>query len=134
MKVKDDRWCFACGTENPHGLHLHDFREEGEDYVCDFVPERHHQGWTEITHGGIVSTLLDEMMTRSIWTRGTDVVTAEMTVRFKRPVPTGNRLQLRARITSARSRLVTASAEVLLEDGTVAAESEGKFMVVEQRA
>jgi uncharacterized protein (TIGR00369 family) len=132
MKVKDDRWCFACGRENPHGLHLSGFREEGEDYVCDFTPERHHQGWAAITHGGIVSTLLDEMMTRAIWTRGTDVVTAEMTVRFRQPVPTGTPLQLRARIVAARGRLITARAEVLLSDGTTAAESDGKFIVAKE--
>ena len=132
MKVKDDRWCFACGIENPHGLHLAGFREEGGWYICDFVPARHHQGWAGITHGGILSTLLDEMMTRVIWARGIDAVTAELTVRFRRPVETGIALQLRAQIVSERGRLTVTRAEALLPDATVAAEAEGKFIVVKE--
>ena len=128
--VSDDQWCFACGPENPHGLHLQ-FRWEGDDYVCDFVPERVHQGWAGVTHGGIISTLLDEVMTRMLCTDDAAVVTAELKVRFRSPAPTGEPLQLRARSVGGRLRLHQAEAEATLKDGTVVATATAKLMEVE---
>jgi len=130
MRVSDDRWCFACGPDNPHGLHL-TFRFEGDEYVCDFVPEHFHQGWAGIVHGGIVATLLDETMTRMLCDAGTPVVTADLHVRLKQPVPLGMPLQVRARIRERRKRVIETEAEVVLSEGAVAATGEAKLMVEE---
>ncbi|MGQ9732621.1 MAG: PaaI family thioesterase [Candidatus Zipacnadales bacterium] len=124
-----DNYCFACGQDNPKGLHL-TFRFEGEEYVCHFVPAREYQGWTDIVHGGIVSTVLDEVQTRLLWERGIRAMTAELTVRLKRPVPVGEPVTARARLVSARKRLYETEAELLLADGSVAATSTGKFLSV----
>ena len=128
--VKDDRWCFACGPENPHGLHLAGFHDEGEEHVVRFAPARHHQGWQGVTHGGIVATLLDEVMTRLLYSRGQDAVTAELTVRYHHPLPTGVAVEARARETERRGRVVRVEAEVRTEEGTLVASGQGKFMLV----
>jgi uncharacterized protein (TIGR00369 family) len=129
-RLKDDQWCFACGPQNPHGLRLSGFRQEGEEYVVEFVPERHHQGWQGITHGGIVATLLDEVMTRLLWVEGQDAVTAELTVRYHRPLPTGEPVQARSRRQESRGRLVRTAAEVRDQAGALIASAEAKFMLV----
>ncbi len=128
--VKDDRWCFACGPENPHGLRLHDFRQEGEEYVVTFVPQRHHQGWQGITHGGIVATLLDEVMTRMIYAQGREAVTAEICVRYHRALPTGEPVEARAREIETRGRLVRTRSELSDRQGTLIASAEAKFLLV----
>jgi uncharacterized protein (TIGR00369 family) len=128
--VKDDRWCFACGPENPHGLHLTGFHDEGEEHVVRFAPERHHQGWQDVTHGGIVATLLDEVMTRLLYSHGQDAVTAELTVRYHHPLPTGAAVEARARETERRGRVVRVEAEVRTEEGVLVASGQGKFMLV----
>jgi acyl-coenzyme A thioesterase PaaI-like protein len=125
-----DNYCFACGRANPKGLHL-TFRFEGDEYVCDFTPAREYQGWTDILHGGIVSTVMDEVMTRLLWERGISAMTAELTVRLKRPAPVGRPMTARARLASQRKRLYETEAELTLEDGTVAATATGKFLQVE---
>lgn len=130
MTLSDDKWCFACGPENPHGLHL-SFRFEGDECVCDFIPQRCHQGWAGVVHGGIVATLLDETMNRMLCDSGTPVVTADLHVRFKHPAPVEVPLQVRARVRERRKSLVTAEAEVVLADGTVAATAESKLMAGE---
>jgi len=130
MRVSDDKWCFACGPDNPRGLHL-TFRFEGNECVCDFVPQRFHQGWAGIVHGGIVATLLDETMTRMLCDTGTPVVTADLHVRLKQPVPVGIPLQVRARVRARRKRVIEAEAEVILSDGAIAATGEAKLMVGE---
>jgi uncharacterized protein (TIGR00369 family) len=127
-----DNYCFACGQANPKGLHL-TFRFEGEEYVCDFAPEREYQGWTDILHGGIVSTVMDEVMTRLLWEKGISAMTAELTVRLKRPAPVGRPMTARARLVSQRKRLYETEAELTLEDGTLAATATGKFLQVQAR-
>lgn len=128
--LKDDRWCFACGPENPHGLHLEGFRMEGEEYVVDFCPSRQHQGWQGVTHGGIVATLLDEMMTRILYHQERNAVTAELTVRYHRPLTTGAHVQVRARLEEERGRLLRTSAELRDASGALIASAEGKFMEI----
>jgi uncharacterized protein (TIGR00369 family) len=130
LVLEDDDWCFACGAENPHGLHLHGFHDEGEDYVCEFTPERHHQSWAGVTHGGILATVLDEIMVQMVRARCGHAVTAEMTMRFPQPAPTGTKLQLRARIVSQRGKLTLTEGEVWLSDGRIAAQASAKFMLV----
>ncbi len=124
-----DNYCFACGPANPKGLHL-TFRFEGDEYVCDFTPAPEYQGWDDIVHGGIVATVLDEVMTRILYETGINAMTAELTVRLKKPVPTGRPATARARVVGARKRLYRTEAELRLADGTVAATATGKFLVV----
>lgn len=127
LELRADTFCFACGKDNPYGLHM-EFCDEGEDFVSRWTPQPHHQGWSEILHGGLVSTLLDEVMTWRLVSRGLQVVTAEMTVRLKAPTPLGQELTIRARVTSQRRKLYEVEGEITLPDGTVTATATGKFM------
>jgi acyl-coenzyme A thioesterase PaaI-like protein len=127
--LQSDTFCFACGKDNPLGLHM-TFTDEGEDYVCHWHPEAHHQGWSQILHGGLVSTLLDEVMTWRLVSRGINVVTAEVTVRLKAPTPLDQELTIRARVVSQRRRLYEVEGEITLPDGAVTATATAKFMEV----
>ncbi len=122
-----DTFCFACGKDNPYGLHMQ-FTEEGDDYVCRWTPQPHHQGWHRILHGGLVSTLLDEVMTWRLVSRGHWVVTAEMTVRLKAPTPLDQELTIRARMVSQRRNIYEVEGEITLPDGTVTATATAKYM------
>jgi len=127
--VKDDRWCFACGSKNPSGLRLSDIHLEGEECVCSFIPGRVHQGWSKIMHGGITATLLDEIMTHALYRRGFDAVTAELNIRLKEKVPVDAALSVRGRMTRQRRSFAETEGELLLDDGTVAATATAKFFV-----
>ncbi len=129
LMLKDDRWCFACGTKNPHGLMLDDIHLEGLECVCTFTPQQWHQGWTEILHGGITSTLLDEIMTHLIYRLGWDAVTAEMTVRYKKAIPIGEPVQVRSRLTRMRGKFAETEGTLLLSDGDIGATATAKFFV-----
>ncbi len=129
-QFNDDGWCMACGKDNPQGLHLK-FRFEGDDCVCDFVPARVHQGWAGVVHGGILATLLDEIMNQALYPTVGPVVTAQMSVRYRKPAPTGESLRVCGRVTGGRGKLHEAEAEVVLPDGTVAASATAKLMEVE---
>lgn len=125
----DDGWCFACGENNPIGLKLKFEKQDGK-YVAKFTPQKDHQGYEGITHGGIVSTLLDEAMARFAWAEGHNTVTAEMTVRFKRPARTGVELTLTGNITGEERRTVICTAQATDPEGHIVAEATARMMKV----
>jgi uncharacterized protein (TIGR00369 family) len=129
LELADDSWCFVCGPANPVGLKL-EFAQEGDDYVTYFTPEKQHQGYVGIVHGGIVSTVLDEVMARLVYVKGYHAVTAEMTVRLKKPAPLGQRLRFAGRIDSEEGRVIHCSARLTDEKGQLLAEATARMLKV----
>lgn len=117
--------CFVCGRRNPHGLRM-TFYDNGEDKVCSehSVPEA-YQGYPGVVHGGIVAAMLDEVVGRvaMIGDHHHFMMSVKLEVKYRHPVPTETPLRIVGRIVRLRGRLGKAVGEVLLPDGTVAAES-----------
>lgn len=131
LDLADDGGCFACGRLNPIGLRL-EFAEQDGEYVTYFTPRKEHQGFVGIVHGGIISTVLDEVMARYIWSLGRRAVTAEITVRLKRPARVGSRLRFAGKIDSEDRRLLHTSARATDKDGAVVAEAAARMVEVAQ--
>lgn len=112
--------CFACGKDNPIGLKLQ-FTDDGETVKGEFTPGKFHQGWPEITHGGVLCTLLDEAGGYAIINTGLNCVTAKSEVKFANPAPIGEPIQISAQITKKTSRLIETNAALYLKNGTVIA-------------
>ena len=109
MRLERDDFCFACGKDNPRGLKLKiEVDRDGARFEYR-VPEN-LQGWQGVTHGGIISTMLDEDMVWAAAGREIEVVTAEMTVRFTNPLPTGHKIKVQGRIVKESSKLLQAEA------------------------
>jgi acyl dehydratase len=104
--------CFACGTLNAGGLHL-DLHVDGERCWADLSIPSRFQGWDEIVHGGIVSTILDEVMAWSLVDADSWGLTARMTVDFKRPVPLDRPIHAEGWITEARRRIVHTAGQIV---------------------
>ena len=121
-----NQWCFVCGPKNPIGLKL-TFHEENDTYITKFTPGREHQGYDGIMHGGLVSTLLDEIMARYIYAKGLNAVTAKLEVRFRAPTPIGQELTVRGRIVGQKGKMYELAGEICLPNGEITAE--GKAMV-----
>src|SRR5436305_14929346 len=52
--------CFGCGPANEKGLRIRSFpAADGEEFVCDWKPEPHHEAYPGVLNGGIVGALLD---------------------------------------------------------------------------
>ncbi len=132
--VLNDDHCFVCGMKNPFGLQVKPEIEAGGALiriVC--TPAEHLQGWANILHGGILSTLLDEAITYvGISTFGQHAVTAQLEVRFRNPAPTRVKLFVSAERIKVSRRLVEAKAEVRLTDGTLIATGTGKVVPVSE--
>ena len=126
--LENNDFCFVCGIKNPFGLQVKpQISDGGETVTIECTPPSHLQGWADVLHGGIISTLLDEAITHvGIATFGKPAVTAQLDVRFRNPSPTGVKLTVSAKRTKASRRLVLAEATVTLPDGTLIATANGK--------
>lgn len=128
---KEPDWCFVCGRSNPIGLHVK-LRKDGNKVVTEFTPEKVHQGWSGIVHGGIIHCLLDEAISWAALYEGLACVTAKMEARWRRPAHVGETLLVTGWITRNTRRLVEAEANITLRDGTVVAEGTGMMYVVKK--
>jgi len=112
--IRSDHACFGCGDDNSIGLHLR-FTPDGGGVKASFVPAPEHQGFHDVVHGGIISSVLDEAMAWATAHAGVWAVTGEMRVRFRRPLNIGEPTTVTARVSGARRRLVTTAAELVLD-------------------
>lgn len=124
-----DHMCFACGNQNPQGLQLR-FETDGEKVWTVFTPKPEYQGYPGLMHGGLITTIMDEVMARSVNLLGLHGVTARMELRFREGIPIGEEIKVEASITKSRRTVVDLQAYAYLPDGKVAAEAQGRFMVI----
>lgn len=132
MNVERDDSCFCCGAENERGLHLAiTYPVKGEAETELVVPDW-FSGWRNMTHGGLLSTILDEIMAHACIGIGgvsESAVTAEMTVRFLKPVLTGSRIHAAGKVSEIRGRIVRTEGRLLDTDGNTAAEATARFVI-----
>ncbi len=126
----DANQCFVCGPDNPLGLRL-PFRMDGEVCRAEFTPGPFHCGYDDLVHGGIVYSVLDDVMANWLFLHGERAHTARCEVRYREPVQLGDTLLLEGRLLRRKGRLaVFAGTARRAGDGVVVAEAEGTFMVV----
>ena len=124
------RMCLVCGTDNQAGLGARFFVLENGELMALFRPREHHQGYPGRLHGGIISAILDETIGRTINVGDTHTwgVTAQIDVRFRKPVPIDGEVKVIARLTRDSRRVFEGTGEIVLDDGTVAAEAHGVYV------
>jgi len=128
MKLEDDDYCFACGRENHCGLKL-SFHYSNGKLTAEFTPLRTYQGYKDIIHGGIITTVLDEAMIQAAIAEGIMPVTAEINVRFRKPLIANEKTIAEAEIIRKSSRLIEAQSRLAKEsDGTIIAEASAKLI------
>ena len=104
--------CFACGTLNAGGLGLVLHVEPGRSW-CDVTLDSRFEGWERLIHGGIVSTILDEVMAWALVGEDNWGVTARMAVDFRRPILVGMPIHAEGWITRSRRRVVDTAGHIV---------------------
>ncbi len=132
MKLIDDGYCFVCGPRNPIGLKL-EFRFDGKTITTEFIPKKEHQGYLDIVHGGIVSTLLDEAMVKLAIAMDMPAVTARIDVRLKKALAVGEKVNVEAGIIKETRKIIDAYARAVNGDDEVIAEAKGKLVKVKTK-
>ena len=129
-KMPGETYCFACGPDNPIGLHL-DFHFTAEKYVAEKTLPHEYQSYEGVVHGGIVTTMLDEAMGGYLYSSGEKAVTARLDVRYRKPTPVGEQLVITGWEESRRGSFVNMMETIALADGTVTAEGTAKMALVD---
>lgn len=111
--LDDDQMCFCCGQKNPIGLKL--AFEDAPDGRMRTVwrPRPEHQGFKDIVHGGLVATVLDEVMIRMLVHRGVSAVTGTMETKLVKPLRSGRDYRFEAWLVKERGRAVLTEAEAI---------------------
>ncbi|MBI5534977.1 MAG: PaaI family thioesterase [Deltaproteobacteria bacterium] len=122
--------CFVCGESNVLGLQVR-FTWEDDQAVVRFTPTEERCGYRGIVHGGVLSALIDETMGWApAYVKKMMAVTAEMTVRFVKPVPVGTPLVVTGRFTEDKKYYWKTAGEIRGEDGTLYVTGTAKFVPI----
>jgi uncharacterized protein (TIGR00369 family) len=123
--------CFVCGESNPIGLKLR-FETDGRIVQTHFVPRPEHAGFRQTVHGGLVATLLDEIM---VWACAVQTkrfaFCAELNIRFQNPLrPNETVLATAELVENRRGRIFHAKGELRNQDNTILATATGKYIPI----
>ena len=110
------RWCYGCGSDHPSGLHMNLLAGTGLTTEGRFLVSELHQGAPGLAHGGLLTTAMDEVLGSLNWLLDKPAVTGHLECAFRRPVPVGTELAMRARVDGAAGRRIYMSAEALIEE------------------
>ncbi len=119
--------CFICGDQNHHGVQAK-FFFDGEKASTEVEATSAFEGYRGIYHGGVLSSLLDEVMIKAILAQDIYAVTAELTIRFVNPVRVGDRVKLSGWVTESKGRLYLTEGKAEGFDGKIYATATAKYI------
>jgi len=130
-----DNNCFGCSPFNDRGLKLAWRRAADGEIEASYTAAPHLNGSPGIVHGGIQAVLLDETMGVAInhgQAPGAErfVVTAHFELDYRRPVPTGVPLLLRARQTGSEGRNYFVEGEICDAEGSALTRASARWVEV----
>jgi acyl-coenzyme A thioesterase PaaI-like protein len=123
------RWCYGCGDRNPEGLQI-EFEMDGRRVCGRFSPRAAHQGYPGLAHGGIAAAALDEAMGWAMYATGAWAMTGRMEVKYRKPLPLHEELEVSAEVVREGGRWLQAVAAVRGPRGELLAEAKGLFVRV----
>jgi acyl-coenzyme A thioesterase PaaI-like protein len=133
QKLPHTKSCFVCGEWNPHGLKL-EFETDGRIVRSVFTPRPEHTGFKQTVHGGVLATVLDEIMS---WACAVQTkqwgYCGELTVRFREPARPGQPLIVLAELVeNRRGKIFEAKAQLCTQEGTTVATATGKYLPIKE--
>jgi acyl-coenzyme A thioesterase PaaI-like protein len=132
IKKPEGYLCFACGTANPIGLNL-EFYAVGNKVISEVTLNKYHVGWSDIAHGGIISTILDEVMSWTIlYYKRCFFVTRKLEIKYIKPVKTGVPLVASGSIETSceYEKILTVTGELRDKQNTLLAKAKGEFIKI----
>jgi acyl-coenzyme A thioesterase PaaI-like protein len=122
--------CFACGPDNPGGLHIEFLDLEADGTVmARFEARPQFRGALETLHGGIAATALDELLVwAGILGEGVMTVTGTLDLRYRRPLSVGGHIEGSARVLERQGRRLRVAGSLTV-DTRPAVEAAGLYLV-----
>jgi len=121
--------CFACGRDNPIGLHIA-FQFDGAVCTAEFTATENHVGFNDTVHGGIVYSALDDVTANVLYLQGRKAHTAKCEIRYRKVLRVGETVVLKGWIENEKGRLIVLKGEARRKsDGVVIADCKTSFML-----
>jgi acyl-coenzyme A thioesterase PaaI-like protein len=132
--ISDD-YCFVCGKDNPKGFKIQVRYLEAEMAAeTELSLPREFQGWADVIHGGILSTMLDELMAHAVWHFAGPGVTLSMEVRFHQPLKPDEPILVRGVLHTQNGSRRLAEGEIIrLADNTRIASGKSRFLLLNDK-
>jgi acyl-coenzyme A thioesterase PaaI-like protein len=127
---QDDRYCICCGEKNHLGFQMK-FRYEDEKLCSEVIIPKEFQGFANVVHGGMLGTVLDEMMVNLYWLKGIRVVSVEYQIRLKSPCPVNQTIFLSAWKVDIKKNVYFSASQACLKNGILVATGTAKCMSIE---
>ncbi len=125
--------CCVCGQKHPRGLRIRFFADEDKRVFARFHPDATQTGYEDLVHGGVISSLLDELIGWSVsLSQGRLAFTAELTVRFLKPIHVGRIYLASSRLRSGHGRQWEAEGEIADEQGSLCAKGRGRYFLLSE--
>jgi uncharacterized protein (TIGR00369 family) len=125
--------CYVCGQKHPRGLRIRFLADEDHQVFARFHPNDTQTGYDGIVHGGVISSLLDELIGWSVsLTQGRMAFTAELSVRFLKPIHVGQDYLASSRLRSGRGRRWEAEGEIVDDQGHLCAKGHGRYFLLSE--
>ena len=130
LRARTQNGCVVCGQDNPYGLRIHYVLGRDGIISAEWRPTEHWEGFEGIVHGGIISTVLDEAMSKAVAAMNYEALTGELRVRFRHRVAAGENLRIRGWVVEKAKRLVRAEAVLTAADGSERAHAWARFLAL----
>ena len=129
-KLPNFHKCFVCGDHNPAGLAVR-FHADGKTVQTTFTPREPQMGYEGITHGGVLTALLDETMGWApVLIHRRFCVSVELTVQYLKPLPIGTEVTVIGWTTADRRRIWETEGEIRDAEGTVYTRGKGRYVPI----
>lgn len=132
LEARPQSACFACGPKNPHGLGLRFSALDDQSVTAEWQVPPGFEGFEGILHGGIIATVMDEAMAKAVVRRGWHALTAELRLRLRKHIATGDTIRIRGWVVERRRRLIRTEASVSGPGGDERAHAWADFLVLER--
>ena len=129
-KQKNSKMCYICGMDNKDGLKAQFYNMEDGSVMTKFSYKKEHQSFPQRVHGGLVSTMLDELACRAYWVKDENLVgaTLSMEVKFRKPVPYDVEILGKGMVVADSSKFFTSDVQILDMEKNVLANATVKYL------
>jgi acyl-coenzyme A thioesterase PaaI-like protein len=128
--LPDNGSCFVCGKSNPKSIGIAWQLATGNHIYASFEFSDFQQGPPGFVHGGASAAVMDEAMGLAVFHSGYQVVTSNLSIDYRKPIPLGKTVKIQAVMSGKTERRILALGEILLPDGSVAVSAKGIYAEV----
>jgi uncharacterized protein (TIGR00369 family) len=132
QQLPSSRSCYVCGREKPVSLGLTFFLQDNGEVNSEVMVPEAYAGYPGMVHGGNIAAMMDEAAGRAATGDEPNrfLVTSQLTVKYRQPVPTNQLLKVTGRLIKKRGKVSQAYGEIRNQDGELLAEAEGVFVEI----